>query len=68
MLHLSTKEMVLSIEKAELEINHGIIYQKYPNFFGPKEGRIFWPLGDQEEVRISSILTSLFHFTNTKIF
>ena len=26
--------MVLSIEKAELEINHGIIYQKYPNFFG----------------------------------
>ena len=34
MLHLSTKEVVLSIEKAELEINHGIIYQKYPNFFG----------------------------------
>ncbi len=26
--------MVLSIEKAELEIKHGIIYQKYPNFFG----------------------------------
>ena len=34
MLHLSTKEVVLSIEKAELEIKHGIIYQKYPNFFG----------------------------------
>ena len=34
MLHLSTNEVVLSIEKAPLEINHGILYQKYPNFFG----------------------------------
>ena len=34
MLHLNTQEVVLSIEKSPLEINHGILYQKYPNFFG----------------------------------
>jgi hypothetical protein len=34
MLHLSTKEVVLSIEKAPLESKHGIVYQEYHNFFG----------------------------------
>ena len=34
MFNLSTQEVVLSIENSVLEINHGIVYQKYPNFFG----------------------------------
>ena len=34
MLHLNTQEVVLSIEKSPLEVLKGIVYQKYPNFFG----------------------------------
>jgi len=34
MFNLSTQDVVLSIEKSPLEIKKGIIYQKYPNFFG----------------------------------
>ena len=34
MSNLSTQDVVLSIEKSSLEIKKGIIYQKYPNFFG----------------------------------
>ena len=34
MFNLCTQEVVLSIENSVLEINHGIVYQKYPNFFG----------------------------------
>ena len=34
MHNLSTQELVLSIEKSPLEVLKGIVYQKYPNFFG----------------------------------
>ena len=34
MFNLSTQEVVLSIEKSPLEVFKGIVYQKYPNFFG----------------------------------
>ena len=34
MFNLSTQEVVLSIEKAELKVVNGLVYQEYPNFFG----------------------------------
>ncbi len=34
MFNLSTQEVVLSIENSPVENHNGLIYQKYPNFFG----------------------------------
>ena len=34
MLHLSTQEVVLSIEKSPLLVKQGIVYQEYQDFFG----------------------------------
>ena len=34
MLHLSTQDVVSSIEKSPLMVKQGIAYQEYQNFFG----------------------------------
>ena len=34
MFNLSTQEVVLSIENSQVENHKGIVYQKYPDFFG----------------------------------
>jgi hypothetical protein len=56
MLHLSTQEVVLSIEKSPVENLNGMVYQEYINFFGKdlnitiKEGASFVKLEGQEQL------------------
>ena len=45
MFNLSTQEVVLSIENSIVETDHGLFYQKYPNFFG---NTFNWHFGKKE--------------------
>lgn len=52
MLHLSTQETVLSIEKSPLLVKQGIVYQEYQDFFGNNILKEMEHLEDLELVKL----------------
>ena len=52
MLHLSTQEVVLSIEKSPLLVKEGIVYQEYQDFFVNNILKDFEDLEDLKLVKL----------------
>ena len=52
MLHLSTQEVVSSIEKSPLMVKQGIAYQQYHDFFG---NNILKELGNLDELEVAKL-------------
>ena len=52
MLHLSTQEVVLSIEKSPLLVKEGIVYQEYQDFFG---NNILKDFEDLEDLKLAKL-------------